>query len=377
MAILKVANTFFDDSGNSRIQVSTANTIQVFTSDSERLRVDPSGNLLIGRTTSTIGAGVRLDIAGGVNAASFFINGSDISTIGTSANAYATSVGASGNAYTASVGLGANSYAASVGVGANAYATSVGTSGNVFAASVGVGANAYATSVGASGNAYTNAANTSARAYTDTANASARSYATSVGTSGNVYAASVGVGANAYADTLSTIGKQTIWVPAGAMIPSITNGPAFGTLEMNTNKNMIQYLAYDSTTSEGAQFSIQMPKSWNESTVIGQVVWTHPTATAAANSVVWSFRAVATANNDTLDVAFGSYVNVRANGATANATYISPESAAITVAGTPGAEEFITFEVDRQPANTGDTMGVDARLLGVKIHYTIDAAKDN
>lgn len=175
---------------------------------------------------------------------------------------------------------------------------------------------------------------------------------------------------------ISPIGKQTIWIPAAAMTTQTTSGPAAATLEMNTNKNMISYLAFDSTATEGAQFSIQMPKSWNESTLVGQAVWTHPTTTVNFG-VVWSLRGVATANNDTLDVAFGSYANTTSQGGTANATYISPETSAITVAGAPGAEEYVTFQVNRHPANASDTLGVDAYLLGVKLHYTIDLGNDS
>lgn len=41
----------------------------------ERFRVDSSGNVMIGRTTSTVGSGVKLDVNGGINAASVLING--------------------------------------------------------------------------------------------------------------------------------------------------------------------------------------------------------------------------------------------------------------------------------------------------------------
>ena len=73
----------------------------------EYTRIDTSGNVLIGRTTSTVGQNVKLDVAGGVNSSILLVNGVEVTSI---ANSYATSVGTSGNAYASSVGVGANTY---------------------------------------------------------------------------------------------------------------------------------------------------------------------------------------------------------------------------------------------------------------------------
>jgi hypothetical protein len=176
--------------------------------------------------------------------------------------------------------------------------------------------------------------------------------------------------------TLELVGQQTIWLPAAAMVARTTNGAASGSLETGTNDVMAKYLAFDSTTSEGAQFAIQMPLSWNEGTIVAQFVWTHP-ATVTNFGVRWGIRAVAFANDDALDTAFGTEQEVTDTGGTTSDVYVSPETSAMTVAGTPGAEELVVFEVYRDPADGNDTMAVDAYLLGVKIHYTTDAARDD
>lgn len=171
-------------------------------------------------------------------------------------------------------------------------------------------------------------------------------------------------------------GQQTMWVPAGSMIPNTTNGPSTGTLETATNDVMISYLAFDATTSESAQFGVQMPKSWDEGTLIAQFIWLHP-ATVTNFGVVWGLSAVAFANDDALDTAFGTAQKITDTGGTTNDLYISDETAAITVAGTPGAEEYTVFKVTRYPADAGDTMAVDAYLIGVKVHYTTNAFTDD
>ena len=179
------------------------------------------------------------------------------------------------------------------------------------------------------------------------------------------------------ADNVSQIlGKQTIWVPAVAMISSTTNGALFSSTETTTNKLMIATLNFDATTEEYTQFMIQMPKSWDEGAMNVQFVWSHDT-TATNFGVVWGIEAVAFNDGDAFDTAFGTAVTVSDTGGSANAIYRSAEATGLTVAGSPAAEEYVVFRVKRIPSNVSDTMAVDARLHGIKLHYIIDAARDN
>lgn len=170
-------------------------------------------------------------------------------------------------------------------------------------------------------------------------------------------------------------GKQTVWVPAAAMIPRATNGPAVGLVEMTTNKNMVKTLDFDATTQEFAQFDIRMPKSWDESTVTFIPVWSHA-ATATNFGVVWGLDAVAISNDDTLDVAFGTAQTSTDTGGTTNDSYQGPESSAITIAGTPAEGDYVQFRIHRDPANGSDTMAIDARLHGVLLLYTNNTTND-
>ena len=47
----------------------------------------------------------------------------------------------------------------------------------------------------------------------------------------------------------------------------------------------------------------------------------------------------------------------------------------LTVGSSPAAEDYVIFEVSRDVS--GDTLAEDARLHGIKIHYTIDTGNDN
>lgn len=181
---------------------------------------------------------------------------------------------------------------------------------------------------------------------------------------------------NPLASTATPVGQHTIWVPAPAMIPASTNGAAEGTAETTTNKVMVKTRDFDATTEEFTQFMIQMPKSWDEGTLIFQFIWTHGSTTTNFG-VVWGIEAVAFANDDALDTAWGTEVATADTGGTTDDVYISPESTDVTVAGTPGAEELVAFRITRVVGNASDTMAVDAKLIGVKVHYTTNAGTDD
>lgn len=170
-------------------------------------------------------------------------------------------------------------------------------------------------------------------------------------------------------------GKQTVWVPAGAMVSRTTNGAAAGSVEMTTNKNMVKTLDFDATTQEFAQFDIRMPKSWDEGTVTFIPVWSHPSTTTNFG-VVWGLDAVAISDDDTMDVAFGTEQTSTDTGGTTNDAYQGPESSAITVAGTPAAGDLVQFRIHRNVSDGSDTMAVDARLHGVVLLYTNNASND-
>lgn len=175
--------------------------------------------------------------------------------------------------------------------------------------------------------------------------------------------------------TVSTPGLQTCWVPAGAMVSRTTTGAASGSVEMGTNKNMFKTLDFDTAADEFAQFMIQMPKSWDEGTVTFAPVWSHA-ATTTNFGVAWFLQAVAVSNDDAGDVAFGTAQSSVDTGGTTNDIYVGPASSAITIAGTPAANDYVMFQICRDVSDGGDTMAIDARLHGIQLFYTTNAATD-
>lgn len=173
------------------------------------------------------------------------------------------------------------------------------------------------------------------------------------------------------------IGQHTIWVPAAAMEPAVTTAPASSNaIEIGTSLFAARTMDFATDADDFAYFSIQMPKSWDNGTLVAQFVWTRVGGTN--NGVSWGIAATALADADLLSTAFSAPVVVDdAHTGSSNQLAISPESSALTVAGSPADEEFVMFEISRDVSDANDTMTVDALLLGVKIHYAINAGNDS
>lgn len=171
-------------------------------------------------------------------------------------------------------------------------------------------------------------------------------------------------------------GKHTIWVPAAAMRPTVSNGCApLAAVETTAGRPDLMVLDFDASSDEHAQFSIAMPKSWNEGTVTFQAYWT--TTATDTDGVAWGLQAVACGNSDTIDVAYGTAVVVTDdNDSAAEDCMVTAESSAITIAGTPAAEDIVFFRVFRDVSDANDDMTEDARLIGLKVYITTDAATD-
>ncbi len=194
----------------------------------------------------------------------------------------------------------------------------------------------------------------------------------------------LGLGAAAVANTGTSsgnvplsenvIGKQTVWVPASAMVPRTTNGAASGTVETSTNKIMLRTLDFDTATQEFAQFAIHMPKGWNEGSVSFQPVWSH--ASASSFGVVWALEAVGLSDDDAADAAFGTAQTSTDTGGTTSDVYIGPESTAVTIGGSPVENDYVVFQIKRNVADASDTLNVDARLHGIKMFYTTNNGVD-
>ena len=200
------------------------------------------------------------------------------------------------------------------------------------------------------------------------------------GTNGDITIAPNGTGVAKAVDggdntaAIKIAGKESIWVPAVAMYPNTTNGCADLAQVELSNGPEIKTFDFDKDSDEFAQFAIAFPKSWNEGTITFQAFFTADSTNTG--TVSWGLSAVAIADNDSINTAFGTQVapTAKAHSGTANDLDVTAESGAVTIAGSPSTDEQVFFQISRDVSE--DSLTADAKLLGVKIFFTTDAAND-
>ena len=172
-----------------------------------------------------------------------------------------------------------------------------------------------------------------------------------------------------------TAGKESIYVPATAMYPSTTN-PCSDLTQVETTalRPDLKVLDFAAAADDFAQFSVAFPKSWNEGTVTFQPFWT--VTGTDSGTVAWQLAGVAITSDESINTAFGTQVatTALAFSTTSNDLMVSAESGAVTIAGSPAAADMCFFQINRD--TSADSQTGDARLLGVKLLFTTDAAND-
>jgi hypothetical protein len=210
-----------------------------------------------------------------------------------------------------------------------------------------------------------------------------------VDVSGEIAAASLDISGNVDIDgtleadgitsngvAVKVAGKETIWVPATAMYPNTTNGCSELTQVELANGPELKCLDFaGGGTEESAQFTVAFPKSWNESTITFQVFWT--SSASGTEGVSWGLQGIGIADDASLNSTFSQAgVVVDDTKTAANDLLVSPESNDVTI---PNAavDTLTIFQIYRDTDDTNDTdTSNDARLLGVKLFFTTNAAND-
>jgi len=177
---------------------------------------------------------------------------------------------------------------------------------------------------------------------------------------------------------IKTAGTETIWVPATSMVVSV-NAPSAGLASIDSGdvNTTIPVLDFDGGSSdEVATFNIAFPKSWNAGTITSRFFWTN--SNANAGNVVWGLQGICVANDGALNGAMTDTGEViqDANITTAGDVMVTSSTPAVTING--AADDGVTFfNVFRDASDTtNDTYASDARLIGVQIFFTTDAAND-
>ena len=169
-------------------------------------------------------------------------------------------------------------------------------------------------------------------------------------------------------------GLETMWVPASAMYGATTNPAAAQQIETTALRPDLKVLDFDSDTNQFAQFTVAFPKSWNAGTVTYQVYWS-PDNTNTGNCL-FQLQGISLGDNDTIDQAYGTGIEITDAGIGAvEDQQISSVSSAVTISNV-GDDRLTYFQLLRNASSGSDTFTGNARVLGIKIFFTTDAAND-
>lgn len=176
-----------------------------------------------------------------------------------------------------------------------------------------------------------------------------------------------------------TVGRETIWIPSSLMYPSSTNGcAALAQVETTALRPDIKVLDFDPSSDEFAQFTFAFPKSWNKEAIQFQPYWT--VTGTNTGSVKWELAAVSLGSDELINTVFGNKTGTTAlaHSGTSNDLMVSAESGDVFIGGLTGTAEdgdLVFFQINRD--TDSDNQSGDARLLGVKLYFTTNAANDD
>ena len=171
---------------------------------------------------------------------------------------------------------------------------------------------------------------------------------------------------------IKTVGTENIWVPATAMTPRDNAGcSALTTVAAGTSgRPDFHVLDFDTSSDEHAQFNIAMPKSWDGGNIYFYAYWI---GIAATTSVSWALQVLSLNDNEEFNQAYGTAVVVSdASQGDVTELLVSAKSGAIACSGADN--DLLCFQVFRDVS--ADDMNGDARLFGLLLEYTTDAATD-
>ena len=119
---------------------------------------------------------------------------------------------------------------------------------------------------------------------------------------------------------------------------------------------------------------MSFPKSWNESTITFKAYFT--VSGTNTGTVSWALAGVSCADNDAINASLGGAVapTAKAHSGTSGDVNVTAESGNVTIAGSPSTDEMVFFNIRRDVS--ADSQTGDARLLGIQIFFTTDAAND-
>ena len=127
---------------------------------------------------------------------------------------------------------------------------------------------------------------------------------------------------------------------------------------------------------EHAQLETFMPKSYNGGTVKYRVHW--ECSGSSSGDAVFGLQGASLADNETIDVAYGTAVEITDSHNGAGKRMVTAWSGDVTFSGSPAGGEAVSLQFYRKADNAADTLdAVDVQVICVELLFTVSAANDS
>jgi hypothetical protein len=162
--------------------------------------------------------------------------------------------------------------------------------------------------------------------------------------------------------------NASVFLSAAGGKPRTTGGcaPAAWT-ELSTNKVMVPSLDFGYVGVEYAQWMFAWPDGYAGGTVTPVVYWT---AASGSGAVVWGVAGRSLANDEAMDQAVATGPTDAADSLITAYDVHVVAMAPLTLNGTPAGGELCIIQIYRDPTHASDTLGADAKLLGIKLEFS-------
>lgn len=160
-----------------------------------------------------------------------------------------------------------------------------------------------------------------------------------------------------------------ISLPAESWTPTTTSGCG-GPTQIEAATNDIDYFAleFDASSDENAFKNFRMPENWDAGAIQFRYVWTNAGG-GAAETVTMELSGRSFADDDAIDQAVGTPIEVADTWIAQGDIHYSAWSSDVTLAGTPAAGEWVHLELMRDVSE--DNLTGDARIIEVQVRYKI------
>ena len=169
---------------------------------------------------------------------------------------------------------------------------------------------------------------------------------------------------------------DTVFVPAAAMVPSLTNGAIPAAAQFGST--MRDVMGFGTSEDDSCEFDVVLPDDWNRGQVKAKLVWTTDDDNATVGKAVkWSIGGVVSGDGVSLGTAPSAMIDVTDALSAVNAAHRTDATAGFTPEGTAengGVLHFVVRRnIDNPPSNSLET---DALLLGVVLQFARTVAAE-